>query len=85
MVLGDFGLSRETQDDSNKAVASVSTVGPVRWMAVESLRKQEYSIKSDGTKPYVIALLRYRSINSPTLRLRVLIKSITFIFSGESM
>jgi len=42
--ISDFGLSRVLHSDSNK---TASTVGPLRWMAPESLRDQSYSNKTD--------------------------------------
>lgn len=42
--LSDFGLSRSVVADSAKTTA---VTGPLRWMAVESLTRQEYSAKSD--------------------------------------
>lgn len=45
-VVSDFGLSRVVAD-SNKSAQTQSEVGPLKWMAPESLTQQRYSIKSD--------------------------------------
>lgn len=42
--VSDFGLSRNTLQDGFK---TKSKTGPLRWMAVESLVKREYSPQSD--------------------------------------
>lgn len=46
VVISDFGTSRVLQDDAT-VVASKSDIGPVRWMAPESLRDKTYSPASD--------------------------------------
>jgi len=45
-AISDFGMARVKQesDDSSK---TKSNIGPVKWMAPESLSRREYSIKSD--------------------------------------
>eukprot|EP01119_Soliformovum_irregulare_P018891 TRINITY_DN5884_c0_g1_i11.p1 TRINITY_DN5884_c0_g1~~TRINITY_DN5884_c0_g1_i11.p1 ORF type:complete len:219 (-),score=48.39 TRINITY_DN5884_c0_g1_i11:26-682(-) len=47
--VADFGLSRlagVTEGDNNTVVSS-SNVGPLKWMAPESLRERKFSSKSD--------------------------------------
>ncbi len=43
-VVSDFGLSRVVKEDSGK---TASEVGPLRWMAPESLRSRVYSKQTD--------------------------------------
>lgn len=48
--ISDFGLARVTQksEDGNSIVQKTeSNVGPLKWMAPESLTQREYSTKSD--------------------------------------
>eukprot|EP01117_Protostelium_nocturnum_P013138 TRINITY_DN4883_c0_g1_i1.p1 TRINITY_DN4883_c0_g1~~TRINITY_DN4883_c0_g1_i1.p1 ORF type:complete len:906 (-),score=213.57 TRINITY_DN4883_c0_g1_i1:66-2783(-) len=44
--VSDFGLSRESQTVETGAVTSTA-VGPLKWMAPESITRREYSSKSD--------------------------------------
>eukprot|EP01117_Protostelium_nocturnum_P011595 TRINITY_DN4209_c0_g1_i1.p1 TRINITY_DN4209_c0_g1~~TRINITY_DN4209_c0_g1_i1.p1 ORF type:complete len:1530 (+),score=362.20 TRINITY_DN4209_c0_g1_i1:189-4778(+) len=54
--VSDFGLSREQAQDS--AALTNSEIGPIKWMAPESIRSRQYSVKSDvysfGTVVYEI-------------------------------
>jgi hypothetical protein len=43
--LTDFGMSREVAE--NQRGTTKSELGPIRWMAPESLKNKEYSVKSD--------------------------------------
>ena len=44
----DFGLSRLSKSESNtNSVVSETKVGPLKWMAPESLTQKKFSIKSD--------------------------------------
>ncbi|PRP88170.1 LRR receptor-like serine/threonine-protein kinase GSO2-like [Planoprotostelium fungivorum] len=43
--VSDFGLSREQKDDS--AAHTRSEVGPIKWMAPESIKERIYSTKTD--------------------------------------
>jgi tRNA A-37 threonylcarbamoyl transferase component Bud32 len=45
-IISDFGFSRKLGENGNSGTTQ-STVGPVRWMAPESLRDQIYSYKTD--------------------------------------
>jgi len=45
-VIADFGLSRVVQGNNSKQ-ATKSDVGPIKWMAPESLTNKVYSIKTD--------------------------------------
>jgi len=48
VVLGDYGLSRSTQDDSKiYMMTNLKTLLPWSWCAPESLLQQEFSQKSD--------------------------------------
>jgi predicted Ser/Thr protein kinase len=42
----DFGMSRLLEDDKQRGTTK-SELGPIRWMAPESLKNKEYSNKSD--------------------------------------
>jgi predicted Ser/Thr protein kinase len=44
--ISDFGMSRIVKDDATQGKTK-SLVGPLRWMAPESLKSQAYSVKSD--------------------------------------
>eukprot|EP01117_Protostelium_nocturnum_P019044 TRINITY_DN8135_c0_g1_i2.p1 TRINITY_DN8135_c0_g1~~TRINITY_DN8135_c0_g1_i2.p1 ORF type:complete len:220 (+),score=68.57 TRINITY_DN8135_c0_g1_i2:44-661(+) len=44
--VSDFGLSRESKAVDSAAVTS-TTVGPLKWMAPESITERKYSSKSD--------------------------------------
>ncbi|PRP74687.1 protein kinase, TKL group [Planoprotostelium fungivorum] len=44
--VADFGMSREHKDDETSGKTKTK-VGPLKWMAPESLRNMEYSKKSD--------------------------------------
>jgi predicted Ser/Thr protein kinase len=44
--ISDFGMSRIIQDEGSKGKTK-ATIGPLRWMAPESLRDRIYSVKSD--------------------------------------
>ena len=56
LYLADFGLSRLLQTDDGEAQKTQSFMGPVRWMAPESLFDQVYSTKSDS---YMYAMFLY--------------------------
>ncbi len=43
--ISDFGMSRLVTDDGGNTTKA--TVGPLKWMAPESIRNREYSKKSD--------------------------------------
>jgi serine/threonine protein kinase len=43
--ISDFGMSRLVND--NKGNTTKSNVGPIKWMAPESIKRKEYSKKSD--------------------------------------
>jgi serine/threonine protein kinase len=43
--ISDFGMSRVIAEDTGNTTKS--TVGPVKWMAPESIKHKEYSKKSD--------------------------------------
>lgn len=43
--VADFGLSRDTVDDGN---TTKTNFGPLRHMAIEAMRQQHYSVKSDA-------------------------------------
>lgn len=45
-VVSDYGLSRTVSEESGGGKTK-SDVGPLKWMAVESLVKKTYSKKSD--------------------------------------
>jgi len=45
--ISDFGLSRYTFGNSEEAQTTKSEVGPLKWMAPESLKLKQYSEKSD--------------------------------------
>lgn len=47
--IADFGLSFQNakKGDDDGATTLVSTVGPIRWMAPESIAKHTYSVKTD--------------------------------------
>eukprot|EP01084_Bolivina_argentea_P220909 374289_1 len=53
--ISDFGLMRVTKDN-NCSGKTESKVGPVRWMAPESIQQKEYSMKSDV---YMFAMTMY--------------------------
>jgi len=44
--ISDFGMSRE-QQEAGQVSKTNSNVGPIKWMAPESIRFQTYSVKSD--------------------------------------
>ncbi|PRP78217.1 serine/threonine-protein kinase CTR1-like [Planoprotostelium fungivorum] len=44
--VSDFGLSREQQEGVDVS-KTTSTVGPLKWMAPEAIRSQQYSTQSD--------------------------------------
>eukprot|EP00029_Vermamoeba_vermiformis_P009625 TRINITY_DN4868_c0_g1_i1.p1 TRINITY_DN4868_c0_g1~~TRINITY_DN4868_c0_g1_i1.p1 ORF type:complete len:708 (+),score=31.08 TRINITY_DN4868_c0_g1_i1:1542-3665(+) len=44
--ISDFGMSRLLKEETQKGQTN-SNVGPIRWMAPESLREKSYSTKSD--------------------------------------
>jgi len=44
--ISDFGLSRALKEESQVG-KTTSTIGPIRWMAPESVSNQIYSTKSD--------------------------------------
>jgi serine/threonine protein kinase len=46
--LTDFGMSREVAE--NQRGTTKSELGPIRWMAPESLKNKEYSVKSGKLK-----------------------------------
>jgi serine/threonine protein kinase len=65
-VVSDFGFARTLQEEESSG-KTVSDVGPLRWMAPESLKIREYSTKSDvwsfgvtGTYPCEIFSRRWR-------------------------
>jgi len=43
--ISDFGMSRLVHD--NKGNTTKADVGPIKWMAPESIKRKEYSKKSD--------------------------------------
>eukprot|EP01117_Protostelium_nocturnum_P011617 TRINITY_DN4219_c0_g1_i1.p1 TRINITY_DN4219_c0_g1~~TRINITY_DN4219_c0_g1_i1.p1 ORF type:complete len:242 (-),score=30.78 TRINITY_DN4219_c0_g1_i1:50-775(-) len=45
--VSDFGLSRE-HSDAATAAKTMTTLGPLKWMAPESIFQQDYSIKTDS-------------------------------------
>ncbi len=45
-VISDFGFARILASTDEQATTS-SDVGPIRWMAVESIMERVYSTKSD--------------------------------------
>jgi len=46
--VSDFGLSRiSTGSNANNTVFSVTEIGPIKWMAMESLKEKVFSTKSD--------------------------------------
>jgi serine/threonine protein kinase len=45
LKISDFGMSRVLQEDIERK--TMNTIGPIRWMAPESIRDQIYSKKSD--------------------------------------
>ena len=47
VVMSDFGTSRFFENDNEEVGETASNVGPVRWMAPESIDKREYSRYSD--------------------------------------
>eukprot|EP00494_Astrolonche_serrata_P000506 UN00510 len=46
VVVTDFGRVRETNPKMTK-YQTTQTVGPVRWMSLESIKLREYSCQSD--------------------------------------
>jgi len=76
LKISDFGMSRVLQEDiENK---TVSSVGPVCWMAPESLRHKVYSKKSDvwmfGVVVYEIVAQREPHADIDTKNVTVLIR-----------
>jgi serine/threonine protein kinase len=74
--ISDFGMSRLLQkEDEGKTKANV---GPIRWMAPESLAKQTYSKKSDvwsfGIVAYEIVARREPHIDVEPLEVGLLIR-----------
>jgi len=56
--IADFGMSRVLEQTASKA-NTLNKMGPIRWMAPESLAKQVYSKKSDM---WMFAILIYEII-----------------------
>src|SRR5690606_2416813 len=50
VMVTDFGMSRMVDSASaeSEAARTTSTIGPLRWMAPESLRSREYSQATDS-------------------------------------
>lgn len=47
--VADFGLSRSQENTDFQGISvTVSTIGPIRWMAPEAIQSRIYSTKSDG-------------------------------------
>lgn len=46
-VVSDFGFARVIQNSQSDGSTTLSTVGPVKWMAPECFEKRIYSIKTD--------------------------------------
>eukprot|EP00484_Ammonia_sp_Unknown_P011384 CAMPEP_0197078660 /NCGR_PEP_ID=MMETSP1384-20130603/213232_1 /TAXON_ID=29189 /ORGANISM="Ammonia sp." /LENGTH=515 /DNA_ID=CAMNT_0042517527 /DNA_START=94 /DNA_END=1639 /DNA_ORIENTATION=- len=47
VVVADFGMTRLMSDNLYKEKETKQKIGPVKWMAPESISKQKYSYKSD--------------------------------------
>jgi len=74
--IADFGMSRVLQQNSEGK--TLTSFGPLRWMAPESLRERVYSKKSDvwmfGMLVYEIAARCEPYINVPPDKIAVLIR-----------
>ncbi|PRP78052.1 DNA-directed RNA polymerase subunit beta, partial [Planoprotostelium fungivorum] len=61
--VADFGLSR-TQESTDEASHTVSTIGPAKWMSPEAITSRQYSTKSDGNLSTMLLLLNTRTVFS---------------------
>jgi serine/threonine protein kinase len=75
--ISDFGLSRALKEEAQVGKTS-SNMGPIRWMAPESIASQTYSIKSDvwmfGIILYEITARHEPHIGEDTLNIAIKIR-----------
>ena len=75
--ISDFGLSRALKEEAQVG-KTASTIGPIRWMAPESIATQTYSIKSDvwmfGIILYEITAREEPHIGEDTLNIAIKIR-----------
>ncbi len=79
--ISDFGLSRALKEEAQVG-KTASTIGPIRWMAPESIASQTYSIKSDvwmfGIILYEITARQEPHIGEDTLNIAIKIRDSGF-------
>ena len=99
VVLSDFGMTRcmkndESIDSIYREKITKQRIGPIKWMAPESISKQKYSYKSDvymfgitmfeimhGKQPYTH--LKYNNFTLPILATKIVKKSIRPIIDQQ--
>lgn len=79
--ISDFGLSRALKEEAQVG-KTASTIGPIRWMAPESIASQTYGVKSDvwmfGIILYEITAKEEPHIGEDTLNIAIKIRDSGF-------